>query len=240
MRFLILAALLFAGCAAPETPSAPAADSTASALQRPNAQNPGGNPEGEVPPGWLARFDHEGEYVIGANADSADVFFVTMTPGWHITAKPAGIYWHPASTAEGNFVATAKIHLFDPGDRNEAYGLFVGGSDLEGPNQAYLYFLVRRSGEFLVKRRAGEETFNVIDWTANPAIVPYTAETQGTAENTLTLTVSGGTIAFAINGTEVATVPAEGIVTDGIAGLRVNHGLNLHVENFAVEPAATM
>lgn len=240
MRFLLLASLLLAGCAAPETPSAPASDTPSAAIDRPNAQNPGGNAEGEVPPGWLARFDHEGEYVIGSNADSSDVFFVTMTPGWHITAKPAGIYWHPASTAEGEFSAVAQIHLFDPGERNEAYGLFVGGSDLQGPNQAYLYFLVRRSGEFLVKRRAGGETVNVIDWTAHPAIVPYTAETQGTAENTLKLTVSGRTIAFSINGTEVATVPADGLVTDGIVGLRVNHGLNLHVENLAVEPVPAM
>ncbi len=46
-----------------------------------------------------------------------------------------------------------------------AYGLFVGGQDLEGDDQKYLYFLIRRSGEFLIKTRAGDETSVVHPWT---------------------------------------------------------------------------
>lgn len=236
---VVALALSLAACASPEQPATTPVDSTAAlAAGRPNAQNPANFPQLEVPPGWQARFDHDdAEYVIGSNADSSDVYFVTMTPGWHVTTKPAGIFWHPASTASGDFSVVSKFHLFQPGDRKEGYGVFFGGTDLEGATQSYVYFLIRRSGEFLVKKRTGEATESLIDWTANPAIVPYTAETTGTTANILRVTVAAGTIHFLVNDVEVGSLPAAGMTTDGIAGLRINHGLNLHVEEFAVEAA---
>jgi hypothetical protein len=202
---------------------------------RPDALNPNGDPEAEVPTGWMTRFDRAGDYTVGANPDSADVFFVTMTPGWHVTTEPSGIFWHPASTASGTYTASTTIHLFPPGERNEAHGLIFGGSDLSGPNQAYLYFVVRRSGEFLVKRRAGDDTETLVDWTANEAVVPFTDETESTAENTLAVSVEADQVVFFVNDTEVASLPREGLVTDGIVGLRINHGLNVHVADLSVE-----
>jgi hypothetical protein len=236
---ILIVAFAISACSSPEQPASAPVDTTAVlAAERPNAANPANFPQLEVPPGWNARFDHdETEYVIGSNADSSDVYFVTMTPGWHVTTKPAGIFWHPASTASGDWSVVSKIHLFQPGERNEGFGVFFGGTDLEGASQSYVYFLVRRTGEFLVKKRTGENTEPLIDWTANEAIVPYTDTTSGTAANTLKVTLSAGTIHFLVNDVEVGTLPAAGIVTDGIVGLRINHGLNLHVEEFAVEPA---
>ena len=58
---------------------------------------------------------------------SGDIRFVNMTPGWHVTTGPRVILYHPAARAEGDFRATATMHLFAPGQRNEAYGLFVEG-----------------------------------------------------------------------------------------------------------------
>lgn len=207
---------------------------------RPEAANPAGNPEGEVPPGWQVRFDHDADYTVGTNPDSSDVFFVTMTPGWHITARPAGIYWHPASTASGAYRATAGIYLFPPGERNEGYGLFVGGADLDGADQAYVYFLVRRSGEFLVKSRMGEETRELIGWTPNEAIVPYTEETAGTIHNVLSVDVGADQVRFLVNDVEVAALPAADLPTDGVVGLRINHALNVHVDELSVTPADAM
>jgi hypothetical protein len=160
-----------------------------------------------------------------------------MTPGWHVTTGPAAILYHPASTGEGAYRASTEIHLFDPGDRREAYGLFVGGKDLEADHQSYLYFVLRNSGEFLVKRRAGAETHVVQDWTAHPAVVKYTAGAGASVKNALAVEVGDETVRFFVNGQEVASHPRAGLQTDGVVGLRVNHHLNLHVSDLKVEPA---
>lgn len=208
----------------------------ADATMAPDASNPGGFPEGEVPPGWLTRFDDGSDHTVGTDPDSSDVYFVTMTPGWHVTTGPSGIYWHPANTSTGSYNLHAAIHLFNPGERNEGFGVFFGGSGLDGPDQAYTYFLLRRSGEFLVKRRSGEETEEIIGWTANDAIAAYADTTTGTVRNDFDVDVDGETVRFSVNGTEVATVPAADLETDGVVGLRLNHRLNVHVEDLSVEP----
>ena len=197
-------------------------------------------PDGDnlaVPSSWVIRLDRPNpDAVIGADAETADIFFVNMTPGWHVTTGPAGIFYHPASTAEGTYRAEALIHLFDPNGRNEAFGLFLGGQDLDGDAIAYDYFLLRNSGEFLVKRRAGTETETLHAWTAHDAIETFGDDAAGPVANRLAVEVGAETVAFFVNGQEVATLPRADVHTDGVVGLRINHALNLHVEDFKVEP----
>lgn len=203
--------------------------------QRPDAQKPV-NDEGDVPEGWQVRLDRPNpDAVIGADKEKADIFFVNMTPGWHVTTGPAGIFYHPESTAEGTFRAETTIHLFDPGDRREAFGIFLGGQNLDADNQSYLYFLLRKNGEFLIKHRAGSETHVIQNWTAHDAIVAYGADTEGPVANTLTVEVSDGTVSFSVNGTEVASQSSDDLQTDGVVGLRINHALNVHVADLKVE-----
>lgn len=67
----------------------------------------------EVPEGWEVRLDHEmEEVVIGSKIDSSDIYFVNMTPGWHIKTGPAGIFYHPANTASGTFGIKTELHFF--------------------------------------------------------------------------------------------------------------------------------
>lgn len=241
LLFLLLG--FVAACAPSDESESPAAtDARAeapAATDRPDANNPIG---GSLtwPAGWQVRTDGDAEAVISEiEADSVDIRFTTMTPGWHITTqRPRAIFWHPASTATGDYTASSTIHLFPPGERREAYGIFVGGSDLDGPDQTYLYFMVRRTGEFLIKVRRGDETETVVDWTANEAIVPFTEETEGTATNTLAIQTMGSMIHFKVNGQDVHMLDDASLPTQGVFGLRVNHGLNLHVESFDVEMAS--
>ena len=183
------------------------------------------------PEGWEVRFDHD-----GANPD--DLYLVAMPPGIHVTTGPATIAYHPDSIATGDFAIESTTFLFDPQGRREAFGFFIGGSDLQGPDQRYTYFLLREGGEFLVKTRSGSETSVVQDWTAHPAIVSFATkpEDAGTAENVLGLQVSGGELRLSVNGEEVWTGSRDGVATEGIFGLRVNHGLNLHVTTIMAQP----
>jgi len=209
--------------------------------QRPDPATPDGE-NMNVPKTWKVRLDQGGhgadghQAAIGADPETADIYFVNMTPGWHITTKPAAIFYHPASTAEGAYRAETVIHLFDPQGRNEAFGLFIGGKDLEGADQTYDYFVIRNSGEFLIKRRTGSETSVIKNWTKHDAIRRFEAGSTS-VPNTLAVEVGANDVGFFINGEEVARLPKPEVQTDGIVGLRINHRLNVHVEDLAVTPA---
>lgn len=181
------------------------------------------------PEGWKIRTDRPDQ-------DASELYFVEMPPGFHVTSGPAAIYWHPDQTAAGSYRVEMEVFLFDPEGRREAFGLFMGGSDLEGPGQRYTYFLIRDGGEFLVKTREGEETGTVRNWTAHPAVLGYADREEGdvTTRNVLTADVGDEEVVFSINGDEVARVPREGLALDGVVGIRVNHRLNLHIARLEI------
>lgn len=190
----------------------------------------------EVPEGWQVRLDHEMEgVIISSKLDSSDIYFVNMTPGWHITTGPAGIFYHPLNTASGSFGIKTELRFFNPGDRNrEGYGLFWGGANLDGDDQTYMYFLLRNTGEFLIKKRMGENTEVVKEWTVSDAIVKYGDNEESSVLNVLQVMVDEENVSFYINDEKVATVSASGINSDGIFGLRVNHSVNLHISDLAL------
>ncbi|MEM8488501.1 MAG: hypothetical protein AAF564_23340 [Bacteroidota bacterium] len=188
-----------------------------------------------VPTDWLVRLDQPDDaVVIGANADSSDIYFVNMSPGWHVTTGPAGIFYHPNSTATGNYKAQLDVYLFNPGERTEAFGLFFGGADLNGETQTYDYFLIRNSGEYLIKRRSGDETSTLAAWTTNPAIKRYTDPEESSVLNKLAVQAEDNEVVFLINDIEVTRLPRADVHTEGVVGMRVNHALNLHISDLKV------
>jgi len=180
---------------------------------------------GTLPAGWKGRAD--------GTATLAGVKVMPMGGGVHFQSGPAGIYYRPADTASGAYEARATFTQMEPAAHPEAYGLIVGGSDLEGAGQKYTYFLIRQDGKFMIKRRAGANTPTVADWTDNAAIKK--ADSSGKMSNTLAVEVAKDKVRFLVNGTEVSTAPAAQVDTAGIAGLRINHNLNVHVEGFTVK-----
>jgi len=181
-----------------------------------------------LPEGYKVRADE-----AGASLDS--VLFETMPPGWHVTTGPAVIVYDPSRAAAGAYRIVSQSFLFDPGRRNEAYGVFIGGKNLEGAAQSYTYFVIRRSGEFSVRRRAGTATSALIDWTAGPAILKYDDKGEAhTAKNVLAIEVGADAVRFLVNDREVASLPRAGLDAEGIVGLRVNHSLNLHISSLEI------
>lgn len=205
-------------------------------MAQPDSATPGGE-NLVVPESWEVRLDQpDPEVVIGSDVDSVDIYFVNMTPGWHITTGPAAIFYHPEMTADGNYTLESTIHLFDPEDRQEAFGVFMGGQDLGGDDIRYDYFLLRNSGEFLLKRRNGSETSLIQDWSTSDAVNTFGPDTGSSVENHLRVDVLEDTVTFSINGTEVASAPRDKVMTGGIVGIRVNHALNVHVSDLKVTP----
>lgn len=193
----------------------------------------------DVPAGWKVRLDKpDPNVVVGSDKEKAGIWFVNMTPGWHVTTGPSAIFYHPDSVAAGESRIEAVIHLFEPhGRHREAFGIFFGGSDLEGPGQSYDYFVIRNSGEFLIKRRSGSETAVIREWTKSDAIVPY-QKGKPSVKNVLAVEAGKDEVIFLINGARVAALPRSEVRLDGIAGLRINHHVNVHVEDLSIRALA--
>ena len=91
-----------------------------------------------------------------------------MGAGLHFKTGPAGIYYRQADTKTGAYEVHGTFTQMEPSEHPEAVGLFIGGSNLAAANQKYTYFLVRQDGMFMIKRRDGATTPDVMDWTASP------------------------------------------------------------------------
>jgi hypothetical protein len=181
---------------------------------------------GTLPAGWTARTDNGGPLT--------NLKFEVMAPGHHVTTGPAAILYREADRADGPFHAVAKIHLFPASGHAEAFGLFLGGQNLQAANQSYTYFLVRGDGMFAIKRRSGTNVSTVVDWTASDAIAK--GKPEGSVPNELSFAVGRDSVAFMVNGKTVQSLPASQIDTKGVVGFRINHNLNLHVEDLGVHP----
>ncbi len=183
----------------------------------------------KLPPEWKARLD-------GSYAKLDTVKWENTGTGFHVMTGPAGIFYPPRALG-GAYETHATFTQVEPSSHAEGYGLFIGGVDLQGGGQKYTYFLLNQDAQFLIKRRAGAQTPTIIDWTSHAAIKKTDASRKMT--NTLGIEVGTDKVRFLINGTEVTSQPAAKIDVNGIAGLRVNHNLNVQVEGFAVKSATS-
>jgi len=187
----------------------------------------------QAPKGWKLRVDRS---TSASDPDGAgSISFVTMGTGFHATNPQAAVYWNPANTATGSYTLKGTFTLMKPSGHPNYYGLVFGGSDLEGPQQKYLYFEVAQNGTWLIKNRDGDATTgNVVGRTPNDAVKK--PDDTGKSVNALEVRVGADKIDFVINGTVVHTAQKTGVTakTDGIYGFRVNHLLEVHVDQFGV------
>jgi hypothetical protein len=184
----------------------------------------------QAPKGWRVRVDRS---TNASDPDAAGaVKFVTSGSGFHATNPQAAIFWNPANSASGNYSLKGTFTLVKPSGHTNYYGLVFGGSDLEGPNQSYLYFLVAQDGTWLIKQRQGDNTKDVAPKAPNDAVKKPDA--GGKSTNALEVRVTGDKIDYLVNGTTVHSTPKTGLKTDGIYGARVNHQLEVQIDGLAM------
>jgi len=185
----------------------------------------------QAPKGWKVRVDRS------TSAQDPDapgaIKFETAGSGYKATNPQAAVYWNPANTASGTYTLKGTFTLLKPSGHNNYYGLIFGGSNLEGPQQEYVYFLVAQNGTFLVKRRNGDAaTDNVQAKTPNDAIKK--PGDDGKSVNALEVRVGADKIDYVVNGQVVHSMPKGTLKTDGIWGARVNHLLEVQIDNLGV------
>jgi hypothetical protein len=174
-----------------------------------------------MPKGWHARTD--------SGQPPAGLSFVSMGSGFHATMGPAAIFFNDAEKHKGDYKVAYTFTQTKAPAHHEAFGLFIGGTDLETADVSYSYFLVRGTDEYFIATRKGAVRTVIQNWAKNPAIKPQDP-TSGVQTNVLAAEVKGNDVIFTVNGVEVARRPKGEIVTDGLAGFRVNHNLDVHIE----------
>lgn len=185
----------------------------------------------QAPQGWKLRVDRS---MNAEDPDAAgDIKFTTMGSGFHAMNPKAAVYWNPSDTASGSYTLKGTFKLVATTGHNEYFGLILGGSDLEGAAQKYLYFMVNSAGMWLIKSRDGSGTSEVAS-SGGPSEVVKAAGADGTSTNALEVHVSADKVDFLVNGKVVKSIPKAGQKTDGIYGIRVNHMLEVDINGFGV------
>jgi hypothetical protein len=232
-RFWFSTALvLVAACTKGKADATPADTATAAAASAPASADTGMKMGGMkadadksiggtgVPAGYTGVTDH-------SDGKITDAKYTANGGRWEIQTGPAHITFAAKDSARGEYQISTTIDQLEKPRHPEAFGVFLGGSNLTDPaKQKYGYFVVRGTGEYLIKTRDGDNTTTVVDWTASPKIPKEDA--SGKATYKISVHVAPDTVHFSMDGNLVAAVPKSKFPTDGIAGIRVNH--NLHVD----------
>jgi len=186
----------------------------------------------QSPKGWKVRVDRSAS---ATDPDAAgSIVFVTQGSGFHATNPQAAVYWNPSNTASGSYTLKGTFTLMKPSGHTNYYGLVFGGSDLEGAGQQYLYFVVAQNGTWLIKRRNGDATEIVAPKTPSDAVKK--PDDTGKSTNALEVRVGADKIDYVVNGQVVHSTPKSGETakTDGTYGIRINHLLEVQIDNLGV------
>jgi hypothetical protein len=94
--------------------------------------------------------------------------------------------------------------------------------------------MVAQDGSWLVKHRAGDAATH--DVARGPSEAVKKPDASGKSTNALEVRVAANKIDYVVNGTVVHSTPKSGMTakTDGIYGIRVNHLLDVQIDDFGV------
>jgi hypothetical protein len=186
---------------------------------------------GKLPAGWNARFDQAGGALSQVDVRQAGTALAFRT-------GPAAIFWNTKDVASGSYTVSAIFNQ-KKSMQHEGYGVFVGGQNLSDPTQNYLYLVVKpQAGTYLVSHRAGNSAPKRIVAETPSEAINKDAPGTGAAENAMAIRVARDSVHFYINGREVrvfARAALPGVATDGLAGLRINHNLDIEVRDFGIK-----
>jgi hypothetical protein len=190
---------------------------------------------GQLPAGWMVRFDPSRG---GAPApDIKEISMVAMGDGYQFKSGPAAIYYNPKDMGKGEFSVSATFAQARS-MQHEAYGLFIGGSNLQDSTQNYLYFVIKPfDGTYQIKMRTSNAPPARTAAPPTDAAIVKDDPTDGHATNTLTIHVAKDSVHFIVNGKLVKGMSkAElGRSTDGQVGVRINHNLDVHMSGFGIK-----
>jgi hypothetical protein len=206
-------------------------------MQETSRKVPGG---GITAPGWKGKVDAN-EAAKGAKIEDSKV--VLKGTEIQINNGPAAIYWNPADKAAGDYSVKATFtepKYMSSNDHPHPYGLFIGGNKLDTDQASLLYCTPYGNGTFIVRGFA-PAPFRMGGGRGTPNDAVHKAEPGGAVTQEVEMIVKGDKVECKINGTTVASYAKSEVVapgklesTDGIAGLRIAHNVDVNVNGFKV------
>jgi hypothetical protein len=180
-------------------------------------------------PGWMGAVDaaekSEGQTINDVKLSKAGNVLQVVT-------GPAASFWNPANKATGDYTVSAtftEAKYMNLNDHPHPYGIFIAGNDLGTDHERQLYCEAYGDGRFIV-RGFGPDSFKMNGHGEANAAVHKAAGPGQPVEQTVALSVKGGKVECAINGTVVASYDKSQVVTagklnstDGIYGIRFSH-----------------
>jgi hypothetical protein len=193
-------------------------------------------------PGWTGKIDPNAEK---AGQTIKDDKLSEEGNTLHVMTGPAVTYWNPADKANADY--TVKATFTEPKFMNlnthpHPYGIFIAGNEMGTDGESYLYCEAYGNGTFIV-RGFGPEPFqmNGRRGEANPAVHKAAGPGQPVTQE-IAMSVKGGRVDCAINGTVVASYEKAALVTagklkstDGVYGIRFAHNTEGTVAGLSVK-----
>jgi hypothetical protein len=182
--------------------------------------------------GWEGRVDRR---PAAGGKTIADSKFASEGGALRLSVGPAAVYWNDANMAKGDYEVKAsfKEHKM-AASHPHSYGIFIGGSDLDGDAEKLAYCIVYGNGTYSIKTFNGAKVTTVVDRAASDAL--HKADANGESSNEVGWRVKGGKASCVVNGTEVKSLDKAELVgadkltsLDGVYGIRVSHNLELTV-----------
>jgi hypothetical protein len=191
-------------------------------------------------PGWTGKIDAREE---SSGQTLNDAKLAQEGNAMRVITGPAVTYWNPANKAAGNY--TVKATFTEPKYMNlnshpHPYGIAIAGNDLGTAQQSYLYCAAYGNGNFIV-RGFGPGPFQMNGPGEESPAVHKAAGRGEPVTQEIAISVKGGRVECAINGTVVAGYDKAPLVaagklksTDGIYGLRFAHNTEVLVTGLSV------
>jgi len=183
-----------------------------------------------APNGWRHQLDKPAPNVVGKDAPAGAWQFQEMVPGMHLTSGPGVIVYPPGDGAKGRFMVDADLLLF-PNSGENGYGVMFGGRSGTGADttlRTWNAFLVNAAGRFAIIRHSGGKVEQLRAWTEHEAIVRRATDV---VTNRVRVWVERDSVRFVVNGKPLAALPSTVLDPDGLFGLRLEEGINMHVTN---------
>jgi hypothetical protein len=193
---------------------------------------------GVTAPGWKGKEDAGNRQGLTVS----DSKFAAEGDGFRVTTGPAALYWNPANTAKGDY--TVKATFTEPRqtiNHPHPFGVFIGGSNLDGGSPTALYCAAYRNGNYIIRGFNGGKRFDVVGRPTPHEAVKKAAGPDAEVVQEVAWSVRGDQVECTVNGSPVwsgtkADVTGDGKLasTDGIVGIRVSHNSDATVTGFGV------
>jgi len=191
-------------------------------------------------PGWQGKIDAS---EAGRGGKLEDSKLAKEGNNLHVTTGPAVAYWNPANKASGNYTVKAtftEAKYMGLNDHPHPYGIVIGLNDASTDNQTYLYCTAYGNGKFIV-RGFGPAPFQLNGRGEANDAVHKAAGTGQPVSQEIAVSVKGGDVTCAINGTVVGTYKKADVVgagklksTDGVYGIRFGHNTEATVSGLTM------